>query len=189
MAHNQPHSESAARTEFPSEKVDQLAFLKDAFKSVQAAVLTSVQGLTVAEVSDLRRRLHDAGVKYRVVKNTLAKKAIKGTPLEVVTEDFKTVTAVAWSDTDPVAPAKVIINFKKDLEKFVIKAGFQGGVRLDAKGVEALSKMPSLDELRSQLLGVMNAMPAKLLGQINAPAQHVVGVLQAKHDEDKKKAA
>lgn len=180
---------SSTRTEFPKEKSDQLAFLKDAFKNVQAAVLTSVQGLTVAEVSDLRRRLHDAGVHYRVVKNTLAKKAIKGTPLEAVSADFKQVTAVAWSDTDPVAPAKVITSFKKDLEKFVVKSGFQGGVRLDAAGVDALSKMPSLDELRAQLLGVIQAVPAKVLAQINAPAQHTVGVLQAKIDEDKKKAA
>jgi large subunit ribosomal protein L10 len=189
MAHNQPHSESAARTVFPKDKVDQLTFLKDAFKNIEAAVLTSVQGLTVAEVSDLRRRLHDAGVQYRVVKNTLAKKAVKGTPLEAVTDDFRQVTAVAWSDTDPVGPAKVISGFKKDVQKFIIKAGFQGGVRLDAAGVDALSKMPSLDELRAQLLGVIQAVPAKLLAQVNAPAQHIVGVLQAKHDEDEKKAA
>lgn len=179
---------SFAREAYPKEKVDQLTFLKDAFKNVQAAVLTSVQGLTVAQVSDLRRRLHDAGVHYRVVKNTLAKKAVKGTPLEVVAQDFKQVTAVAWSDTDPVAPAKVIIGFKKDQEKFQVKSGFQGGLRLDPQGVDALSKMPSLDELRGQLLGVINAVPAKLLAQVNAPAQHIVGVLQAKHDEDQKKA-
>ena len=134
------------RTEFPKEKVDQLTFLKTAFKKVESAVLTSVQGLTVAEVSDLRRRLHDAGVHYRVVKNTLAKKAIAGTALEVVAKDFKTVTAVAWSENDPVAPAKVITAFKKDLEKFIIKAGFQGGIRLDVKGVDALAKMPSMTE-------------------------------------------
>jgi len=177
-----------ARSSFPKEKTDQLDFLKTAFKKVESAILTSVQGLTVAEVSDLRRRLHDAGVHYRVVKNTLAKKAIAGTPLEAVAKDFKTVTAVAWSDTDPVAPAKVITAFKKDLEKFVVKAGYQGGIRLDQKGVEALAKMPSMDELRAQLLGVINAMPAKLLGQINAPAQHLAGVVQAKHDKDSKAA-
>src|SRR5581483_4434591 len=147
-----------ARTEFPKEKVDQLTFLKDAFKKVESAVLTSVQGLTVAEVSDLRRRLHDAGVHYRVVKNTLAKKAIAGTPLEAVAKDFKTVTAVAWSENDPVTPAKVITEFKKGLEKFIAKAGSQGGIRLDQKGVETLAKMPSMDEIRAQMLGVINAM-------------------------------
>lgn len=173
------------RTTFPKQKVDQLAELKTAFQTVESAVLTSVQGLTVAEVSDLRRKLHDAGIEYRVVKNTLAKKAIKGTPLEAVSGDFKQVTAVAWHPTDPVGPAKVLTEFKKSLEKFVIKAGFQGGIRLDQKGVEALSKMPSMDELRAQLLGTLNALPSKLLAQVNAPAQHLVGVLQAKHDKDK----
>jgi len=177
---------ATTRTEFPKEKTDQLDFLKNAFKKVESAVLTSVQGLTVAEVSDLRRRLHTAGIHYRVVKNTLARKAIAGTPLEAVSKDFKKVTAVAWSENDPVGPAKVILGFKKDLDKFQIKAGYQGGLRLDEKGVEALSKMPSMDELRAQLLGAINAVPAKLLGQLNAPAQHIAGVMQAKHDKDQK---
>lgn len=176
------------RTEYPQDKVDELSFLQSAFKNVQVAVLTSVQGLTVDEVSNLRRKFHDAGVKYRVVKNTLARKAVTGTPLEVIKGDFKQVTAVAWSDSDPVGPAKVVTAFKKELEKFVIKAGFQGGQRLDAKGVEELSKMPSLDELRAQILGVINGVPAKLLAQINAPAQHIVGVIQAKKDKDEKAA-
>jgi large subunit ribosomal protein L10 len=152
-------------------------------------VLTSVQGLTVAEVSDLRRRLHDAGVKYKVVKNTLAKKATEGTPLSVIAKDFKEVTAIAWSDSDPVGPAKVIANFKKDNDKFVVRAGYNAGQRLDADGIKALADMPSIEELRARLLGVVNGVAAKLLAQINAPAQHVVGVLQAKHDDDKKKAA
>ncbi len=177
------------RTEFPQQKLDQLDFLKNAFKKVESAVLTSVKGLTVAEVSDLRRRLHDAGIHYRVVKNTLAKRAVAGTPLEAISKDFKEVTAVAWSETDPVGPAKVIAGFKKDFNKFIIKSGFQGGIRLDEAAVDTLAKMPSMDELRAQLLGVIQAVPGKLLAQINAPAQHVVGVLQAKHDEDQKKAA
>src|SRR5258707_312582 len=126
-----------ARTEFPKEKVDQLDFLKAAFKKVESAVLTSVQGLTVAEVSDLRRGLHAAGVHSRVVKTTLAIKAIRGTALEAVSSDFKPVTAVAWHETDPVAPAKVISAFKKDMDKFIIKSGFQGGIRLDKAGVDA----------------------------------------------------
>jgi large subunit ribosomal protein L10 len=177
-----------ARTGYPQGKVDELAFLQEAFKKVESAVLTSVKGLTVAEVSDLRGKLHNAGVNYRVVKNTLAKRAIKGTSLEVLSADFKDVTAVAWSNDSPVAPAKVVSEFKKSLEKFVVKAGFQGGLRLDQAGVDALSKMPSLDELRAQLLGLMQAVPAKLLSQINAPAQHVVGVIEAKRAKDEKGA-
>jgi large subunit ribosomal protein L10 len=172
-----------------TEKGEQLDFLKQTFGKVETMVLTSVKGLTVAEVSDLRRQLHDAGVKYKVVKNTLAKKATEGTPLSVVAADFKDVTAIAWSDTDPVGPAKVVQNFKKANDKFIVRAGYNAGQRLDLEGVKALADMPSIEELRARLLGVFNAVAAKLLAQVNAPAQHVVGVLQAKHDEDAKKAA
>lgn len=172
-----------------STKEEQLAFLKEEFKDVATMILTSVQGLNAAEVADLRRRFHDAGVQYRVVKNTLAKKATEGTPLSVIANDFKEVTAIAWHKTDPVAPAKVAAQFKKDLEKFKVKSGFQGGLRLDEAGVKALASMPSIEELRAQILGTINGVAAKFLGQLNAPAQHVVGVLQAKHDDDEKKAA
>ena len=172
-----------------NEKEEQVAFLREAFTDVEAIVLTSVQGLTVAEVSDLRRRLHDAGVSYRVVKNTLARKATEGTPLSVLADDFREVTAVAWSKTDPVGPAKVVTNFKKDLEKFKIKAGYNAGQRLDEAGVKALADLPSIEELRASLLGVIQGVSAKLLAQINAPAQHIVGVVQAKIDADEKKAA
>jgi len=170
-------------------KEEQLAFLKGEFKEVASMVLTSVQGLNAAEVDGLRRKLHEAGVNYRVVKNTLARKATEGTALSVIANDFREVTAIAWHKTDPVAPAKAIAEFKKGLEKFKVKAGYQGGVRLDEEGVKALASMPSLDELRAQLLGTINGVAGKLLAQVNAPAQHVVGVLQAKHDEDAKKAA
>ncbi|MDP2345838.1 MAG: 50S ribosomal protein L10 [Deltaproteobacteria bacterium] len=169
-------------------KEEQLAFLKNEFKDVAALVLTSVQGLNAAEVDALRRKLHDAGVNYRVVKNTLAKKATEGTPLSVMANDFVQPTAIAWHKTDPVAPAKTIAEFKKTLPKFIIKSGFQGGNRLTEDGVKALATMPSLPELRAQILGLMNGVTAKMLAQFNAPAQHLVGVLQAKHDDDEKKA-
>jgi large subunit ribosomal protein L10 len=170
-------------------KEEQLAFLQEEFKDVAAMVLTSVQGLNAAEVAGLRRNLHDAGVSYRVVKNTLARKATEGTPLSVIADDFLGVTAIAWHKTDPVTPAKVVSEFKKNLEKFTIKSGYQGGNRLDEAGIKALASLPSMEELRAQLLGTINGVAGKLLAQLNAPAQHVVGVLQAKHDEDAKKAA
>lgn len=170
-------------------KEEQLAFLKNEFKDVAAMVLTSVQGLNAAEVDSLRRKLHDAGVNYRVVKNTLAKKATEGTQLSVLADDFREVTAIAWHKTDPVAPAKAVTEFKKGLEKFRVKAGFQGGNRLDEAQVKALAAMPSLPELRAQMLGTINGVASKLLAQLNAPAQHIASVLQAKHDDDEKKAA
>jgi large subunit ribosomal protein L10 len=162
-----------------AQKEEQLAFLQDALKDVRGLVLTSVKGLTVGEVSELRRQLHDAGIHYKVVKNTLAKKAIEGTDLSVLADDFKAETAIAWSNTDAVTPAKVIVKFKKDVEKFTVKAGYASGERLDAEGVETLSKLPSLDELRSKILGLLQAVPTKLVQQINAPAQNIVGVVAA----------
>jgi large subunit ribosomal protein L10 len=170
-------------------KEEQLAFLKGEFQDVASVILTSVQGLNASEVDALRRSLNQAGVNYRVVKNTVAKRATEGTPLAVIADDFREVTAIAWHKTDPVAPAKALSAFKKDVEKFSIKSGYQGGMRLDAEGVKALASMPSKDELRAQLLGTINAVASKLLAQIQAPAQHIAGVLQAKHDEDQKKAA
>lgn len=171
-----------------TEKEQELAFLREALSSAQALVLTSLKGLTVAEVSDLRRRLHDAGVSYRVVKNTLAKKAVDGTPMSVVSADFREETAIAWSSADAVAPAKVVINFKKDVEKFQIKSGYSSGQRIDAAGVEALSKLPSLDELRSKLLGTIQAVPAKLVRQVNAPGQQLAAVVQARVNKEKEAA-
>ena len=171
-----------------AQKEAEVALLREELASAQGVVLTSVKGLSMAEVTDLRRRLHEGGVKYRVVKNTLAKLAIQGSDMEVMNDDFKTETAVAWSSDDAVAPFKITMNFKDDVEKFTIKAGYNAGKRLDEDGVKAMSKLPSLDELRAKILGVIQGVPAKLLSQINAPAQHVVGVLQAKVDEDKKAA-
>lgn len=172
-----------------AQKEEQLAFLKEALQDVRGLVLTSVKGLSVGEVTELRRKLHEAGVNYRVVKNTLAKKAIAGTDLDVLTDDFKTETAIAWSNADAVTPAKVVVKFREEVEKFTIKSGYASGGRLDDKGVEALSKLPSLDELRSKLLGLLQAVPAKLVRQINAPGQNVVGVLAAHKEKQEKEAA
>lgn len=166
-----------------AQKEEQLAFLKEALSDVKGIVLTSVKGLSVSEVSELRRQLHDAGLHYKVVKNTLAKKALEGTDLSVLSDDFKAETAIAWSNTDAITPAKVIVKFKKDVDKFTIKAGFATGERLDADGVETLSKLPSLDELRSKILGLLQAVPTKLVQQINAPAQNIVGVVSARKEK------
>ncbi len=172
-----------------SKKEAEVAFLKDALNDVASLVVTSVKGLTVTEVEDLRGRLREQNIHYKVVKNTLVKKATEGTDLESLADDFKTESAIAWSEDDMVGPAKVIMNFKKDCGKFEVRAGFCSGERLDEAGVKSLSSMPSLDELRAQLLGTIQAVPAKLLAQIEAPASQIVGVLQAKKDKDEKEAA
>lgn len=154
-------------------KEEQLAFLKNEFSNVASVILTSVQGLNATQVDSLRRKLHDAGVNYRVVKNTVAKRAVEGTALSVIAHDFREVTAIAWHKTDPVAAAKAVAAFKKETDKFIIKSGFQGGNRLDLEGVKALAAIPPKDELRSILLATINGI-----------AQKIAGTLKAKHDKD-----
>lgn len=168
-----------------AQKQEHLDFLKSVFSDVSSLVLSSVEGMNAEEVTDLRRRLHKAGVDFRVIKNKLAKIAAKDSAMEQLDADFVGSTAIAWSKTDAVTPAKVLIQFQKDVEKFQIRAGYNAGMRLDLNAVKALAELPSLEELRARLLGLMQAVPAKLLAQIQAPASHIVGVLQAKVDKDK----
>lgn len=171
-----------------AQKQEQVDFLKDVFGSVESIVLASVEGLDATQVSTLRRRLHDAGVEFKVIKNKLARIAAQETPASVLFEDFANSTAMAWSKTDAVAPAKVLVKFQEGLDTFKIKSGFNAGKRLQLDNLKALASLPSLEELRAQLLGAVQAVPAKLLAQINAPATHVVGVVQAKIDKEKEAA-
>lgn len=168
-----------------TDKQEQIDFLKGIFNDVESVVLASVQGLDAAQVSTLRKNLHLEGVGFKVIKNKLARIASNETPVQVLKDDFVDSTAIAWSKTDAVAPAKVLVNFQKSLETFQIKVGYNAGKRMELAGLKALATLPSLDELRAQLLGVVQSVPAKLLAQINAPASHVVGVMQAKIEKEK----
>lgn len=171
-----------------NEKEAQVKELTTAFGTVAGAVLTGVAGLTVAESTTLRRKFHQAGVQYRVVKNTLARIASNSTDLKVISELFVGPTAIAWHPTDPSAAAKVALEVKKDLEKLEIKGGYLSGTALNADGVKAAASMPTLPELRSTLLGTINAPAQRLLAQINAPGQQIAGVLKAWADKQGKAA-
>lgn len=166
-------------------KEQQISFVKDLFAKAECLVLTNIEGLNASEVSSLRRGLHEANIGFKVIKNKLARKAIADSSAKVLFDDFIGSTAVAWSNDNPVAPAKILVKFEKELEKLKLKAGFNADKRLDVEGIKALSKLPSLDELRAQLLGLFTAPASRLLAQINAPASHTIGVLQAKIDKDK----
>lgn len=166
-------------------KEEQISFVKDLFAKAESLVLTNIEGLKASEIASLRRGLFEAKIGFKVVKNKLARKALADTSASVLHDDFVGSTAIAWSNDDAVGPAKILVKFDKELEKLQLKAGFNSNARLDVDGIKALSSLPSLDELRAQLLGLFNAPAAKLLAQINAPASHVVGVLQAKMDKDK----
>lgn len=168
------------------EKVQQVQELTEKFAGIAGAVLTGVSGLTVAESTALRRKFHQAGIHYRVVKNTLARIASQKSDLKAVSGLFVGPTAIAWHPTDAVAAAKAAVEAKKELEKLEIKGGYMSGQALDVEGIKALASLPSLAELRSTLLGTINAPAAKLLAQINAPGQQIAGVLQAWKDKQDK---
>jgi large subunit ribosomal protein L10 len=129
--------------------------------------------------------LHKENVGFRVVKNKLARIAIADTDAKDLRNDFVGSTAVAWSNDNPVSPAKILVKFEKDFEKLTIKSAYNSNKRLGLESIKALATLPSLDELRAQLLGLFTSPASRLLAQVNAPAQHVVGVLQAKVDKDK----
>ncbi|MBN2360016.1 MAG: 50S ribosomal protein L10 [Deltaproteobacteria bacterium] len=161
------------------------------FGNVEGAVFTGVSSLTVAESTALRRRFKEAKVSYEVVRNTLARIALKETPLDIAVDLLDGPTAIAWSQDDPAAPARVAMAYSKEVDRFQIRGGFAGGQKLDAEGVKELATMPSFNDLRAMLLGTIDAVAAKLLAQINAPAQQLVGVCQARKEdlEQKEKKA
>jgi large subunit ribosomal protein L10 len=160
-----------------------VASLKGEFAKSPHAVLVDFRGISVPAVTDFRRKVQKAGSRYRVVKNTLAQRALEGTPLAPLKDRFAQTTGIAYCADDPVALAKVIVDFTKDHPQIVVKAGLVSGSQLlDANGVKALSTMPGLPELRSKLLGVLKAPGAKLVRLLATPSQQMVRVLQA-HSE------
>ncbi len=171
-----------------AEKQEMIESLRGVFSGVESIVVASVEGLNAEQVSGLRRKLHDAGVQFQVVKNKLAKIAIQESDAKVLSDDFVGSTALAWSKTDAVAPAKILVKFKDDVNSFKIKSGFNAGRKLDESALKVLSELPNIEELRAQILGLMQGVSARLLGQMNAPAAHVVGVIQAKIEADKEAA-
>ena len=166
-------------------KEEQISYVKDLVANAECIVLASVEGLNASQVSELRKGLHEGNVGFKVIKNKLARIALAETNAKVLHDDFVGSTAIAWSNDSPVSPAKILVKFEKEFEKLQLKAAFNCDTRLDHEGIVALSKLPSLDELRAQLLGLFSAPASQLLAQVNAVAGNLVGVLQAKIDKDK----
>jgi large subunit ribosomal protein L10 len=164
-----------------AQKADSIETLKGVFAESGAIVVTHYLGLTVAEMTDLRGRLRKEGASLKVVKNRLAQKALNGAG-EGATSLFKGPVAIAFGP-DAVSAAKVSTQYAKDNEKFSIVGGMMGEVVLDAKAVDALAKLPSLDELRGKLIGLLQAPATKIAGVLVAPAgqlARVVGAYAAK---------
>lgn len=149
------------------------------------AILVDFRGLSVPAVTEFRRKVRQAGSSYRVVKNSLALRALKDTPLEKLGTKFEGTTGVAYTGTDPVALAKVLVDFAKEHPALAVKGGLVAGSQvLDAEGVKALSAMPSLPELRARLLGMLNAPAAQLLRLLSAPATQLARVLKARQEKE-----
>lgn len=166
-----------------SEKEQKVAALHDAFSGAQLVVLTHQTGLSVAQSTDLRRKMRDAGARFHVTKNRLARIALKGTQFEYMADSFVGPTAIAVSD-DPVAAAKVAVDFAKTNDKLQIIGGALGGQALDKSGVEALAKLPSIDELRGRLIGVIQAPAQKVAAVLQAPGGQLARVLNAYAQKD-----
>lgn len=155
-----------------------VAELHEAFTSANLVVLTHQQGLTVAESSHLRQQMRDAGARFKVTKNRLAKRALEGTRFDHLSDRFTGPTAVAFSQ-DPVAAARVAVDFGKANPKLQILAGGLDGKELQANDVAALAALPSLDVLRGRLVGLLQAPAGKLVGVMQAPAGQLARVLAA----------
>ncbi len=161
-----------------AQKGEQVEVLRSIFTEAGGVVVSHYSGLTVADMSALRLKLSEVGAKLKVVKNRLAKLALAGQPGEGATDLFTGPVAIAFA-TDPVAVSKAAVDFAKDHEKFVLIGGILGETVLDESGVEQLSKMPSLDEMRAKLAGVLTAPGGKFVRTLNAPAGDLVSQLNA----------
>ena len=166
-----------------SQKADSVAQLNAVFNEVGVVVVTRNLGLTVGQSTALRGKMRDAGASYKVAKNRLAKLALKDTQYEGLEEYLNGPTALAWS-TDPVAAAKAAVDFAKTNDKLEIVGGAMGSTKLDAEGVKALAAMPSLDELRAKLIGLVNAPATKVVQLVNAPASKLARVFAAYGDKE-----
>jgi large subunit ribosomal protein L10 len=161
-----------------SQKARSVAALNAVFNEVGVVVVTRNLGLTVAQSTALRGKIRDAGASYKVAKNRLAKLAAQQTPYEGIGDLLTGPTALAWS-VDPVAAAKVVVDFAKTTDKIEIVGGAIGGVVLDVDGIKALATMPSLDELRAKLIGLVQAPATKLAQLTTAPAAKLARVFGA----------
>ncbi len=163
------------------EKREFVAELSTVFAETSMVVVTRNAGMTVAEVTDLRRKMRAAGASFKVAKNSLALLALQGTRFDGIAPLMKGTTAISWSQ-DPVAVAKTAVDFAKTNEKFVLVGGSLGTQVLDVSGVKALAELPSLDTLRGKLLGLLAAPATRVAGVLQAPAGQLARVFAAYAD-------
>jgi len=162
-----------------AQKQETVKSLNALFGAQTFVAVTHYKGLSVSELEDLRGRMREAGAGFKVTKNRLTRLALAGTKFEGLSDHFTGPTAIAYSE-DPVAAAKVCSNFAKDNEKLVIIGGALDGEVMDVEAVQALAKLPSLDELRAKLVGLINTPATRIAGILQQPGGQVARVLNAK---------
>ncbi|CAO3354797.1 50S ribosomal protein L10 [Azospirillum palustre] len=171
-----------------TQKEATIAALQSKLQDTGLVVVTHHLGLTVKEVTDLRAKVRAAGASFKVTKNRLARRSLQGTQFEGLDGLFKGPTAIAYSK-DPVAAAKVVADYAKSNEKLKIVGASLGTQILDAEGVKALASLPSLDELRGRLVGMIQTPATRIAGVLQAPGGQVARVLAAYAKKDDEAAA
>lgn len=162
--------------------------MRRTFDETAIIVVTHYSGLSVAEMTDLRRLMRDAGGNMKVTKNRLVLRALPGTQYEALGPLFVGPTAIAYA-SDPVAVARVTANYAKTHAKLVILGGAVGATMLDADAVRALATLPSLDELRAKIVGLVSAPATRIAGALQAPAGQLARVLAARAEQDQQSEA
>lgn len=165
-----------------AEKDALVSTLNGVFSDAGVVVVTHYSGLNVAELSELRRDMAEAGASFRVTKNRLAKRALEGTSASEITDLFTGPTAIGVSD-DPVAAPRILAKFAKANDKLIIRGGIMGDTVLDETGIKALADLPSLDELRGKIVGMLNTPATRIAGVLAAPGGQVARVIAAKAEQ------
>lgn len=161
-----------------AQKAETVEELNGLFAEAGAVVVAHYSGMTVAQMSELRTRLRAAGASFRVAKNRLAKRALEGTPAAGIANLLTGPTGIAYSK-DPVAAPKIVVAYAKENDKLVILGGAAVGSLLDVQGVKTLAELPSLDALRAKIIGLLQAPATKVAGVLQAPAGQLARVLSA----------
>ena len=172
-----------------AKKTEQVEALSGELQKVSSVIVTTYSKLTVAQDYELRKALRSSGAKYRVVKNTLAARASKGTKVEEALKDLSGVTSIAYTEGDPVALAKALSKYAKDNPEFTFKAGVVEGRVISIKEIQALATMPSKEEIYSKLLFLLNAPAQRLVTAMNAVGRNLAVVVDQGVKEKKFKEA
>lgn len=161
-----------------SEKQELVKSLRTTFEDASIVVVTHYSGLSVAEMEDLRAQMRGAGASFKVTKNRITRLALEGTKFQGISDLFAGPTAIAYSD-DPVAAAKVAVKFSRENDNFAVIGGGLGEDVLDLASINALATLPSMDELRGKIVGMINTPATRIAGVLQAPAGQIARVIGA----------